>query len=95
MILSNQRYCPICDEDVYSTHRHDCKRCSCGNVMVDGGMEYLRHSGTGHSRCIVITDELCAALIEAVSDQTRNDLGKVCNIARVLRDKAGLNISNV
>jgi hypothetical protein len=30
--------CKQCNETVESTHRHDFKSCSCGNVSVDGGV---------------------------------------------------------
>lgn len=35
-------HCPVCEEVIYSRYRHDYKKCSCGNAMVDGGRDYLR-----------------------------------------------------
>lgn len=94
MILSNQRYCERCDEDIYSAHRHDYVVCSCGDVMVDGGMDYLKSSGSGINKSISITDEEYTLLMEAITDPTRNDLGHVCNLVRVLRDTFGVNLTN-
>ena len=34
--------CPKCKDTIYSVARHDCHHCSCGDVMVDGGFDYLR-----------------------------------------------------
>lgn len=41
-ILKNAVRCKICGDVIESKHVHDFKRCSCGNVAVDGGHEYLR-----------------------------------------------------
>lgn len=40
--LSNRAKCLICGEIIESTHRHDFKWCSCRNVAVDGGLDYLK-----------------------------------------------------
>ena len=34
--------CLKCGEIIESTYRHHFKECSCGNVFVDGGDDYLR-----------------------------------------------------
>lgn len=39
----NAVQCLVCGYIIESTHRHDNKRCKCGNAMVDGGLEYLRY----------------------------------------------------
>jgi len=41
-VLKNAAECPLCHEIIESTHRHDFKRCSCGNIVVDGGLDYLK-----------------------------------------------------
>lgn len=41
-ITRNAVQCLDCNNIIESTHRHDFKYCSCGNVAVDGGHEYLR-----------------------------------------------------
>lgn len=35
--------CPSCADLIYSRAVHDYHHCSCGEVMVDGGFEYLRY----------------------------------------------------
>lgn len=94
MILSNQRYCPNCEDRIYSRFRHDYQTCTCQQVMVDGGMEYLRHNGAGVDESIVITTEHFIQLLGAITDSSKNELGKICNIVRVLRDEMGINIGN-
>lgn len=42
MILSNKAQCKLCKDIVESKHRHDFKWCKCGQMYVDGGLEYLR-----------------------------------------------------
>lgn len=92
-ILSNQRRCTECGAEPFSAHRHDYATCSCGKVMVDGGMSYLRCSPAGEDMYIVITDESYYLLMKAIEDRSKNTLGKLCNVARVLRDHMGINIS--
>ncbi len=45
-IIKNAVKCLKCNEIIESNHRHDFKLCSCGNIAVDGGNEYLRRVGT-------------------------------------------------
>lgn len=41
-IIRNAAQCLLCGDIVESKHRHDFRRCSCGNIFVDGGREYVR-----------------------------------------------------
>ena len=34
--------CPRCFDVIYSRARHDYRKCTCGEVAVDGGLDYLR-----------------------------------------------------
>lgn len=53
VILSNQAQFIHCGDSIWSSHRHDYKECSCGKLMVDGGMDYIRRGGKpeDHSKC--------------------------------------------
>ena len=42
MIIRNRAKCLICGDVIESTYTHDFKWCSCGNLAVDGGHEYIR-----------------------------------------------------
>ena len=41
-ILRNVIKCNHCGDVIESKHRYDFKRCKCGCVEIDGGLEYLR-----------------------------------------------------
>ena len=43
-IIKNQVKCLSCGDIIESTHVHDFKWCSCKNVAVDGGKQYLRRN---------------------------------------------------
>lgn len=49
-ILHNRAKCLKCNDTIESTHRHDFKRCSCGNIAVDGGKDYLKRSAADPSK---------------------------------------------
>jgi hypothetical protein len=40
----NRAKCRKCGDIVWSTHRHDFTRCSCGAISLDGGYDYSRTS---------------------------------------------------
>lgn len=44
MITRNSARCLICDDEVESRQRHDFVTCSCGNLSVDGGKDYIRRA---------------------------------------------------
>ena len=43
-IIRNSVQCLKCADIIESKDRHDYVTCSCGNVSVDGGKDYLRRS---------------------------------------------------
>jgi hypothetical protein len=42
MIIRNAVKCLLCGDVIESKHCHDFVRCTCDNVAVDGGKDYLR-----------------------------------------------------
>ena len=95
MIISNQIRCVHCGDEPWSGTRHDFRYCECKKVAVDGGMEYLRRIGNPNDYVdisIVLSDKEVKWLSDAIEDPTKNTLGKLCNIARVLRDDMNINI---
>ena len=42
MIKVNKAKCLKCGDVIESSHRHDFVTCSCGNLSVDGGHDYLK-----------------------------------------------------
>lgn len=41
-MLINSAKCLRCGDVLVSEHRHDFATCSCGNLSIDGGPEYLK-----------------------------------------------------
>lgn len=46
-LIYNAVLCHVCGDLVSSRHRHDFRFCYCGNIAVDGGLEYIRRVGNG------------------------------------------------
>jgi hypothetical protein len=40
-IIRNAAKCLACGDEIESKHRHDYVTCSCGNVSLDGGRDWL------------------------------------------------------
>lgn len=83
-ILSNQVICKKCGDAPWSGSRHDFRPCKCGNVTVDGGLEYLRRLHNGGDWIDISIEwpvekyeETQAALSQTFID---GDLDKVCDI---------------
>jgi len=92
VIVSNQAECLKCGDKPFSAHRHDFKRCECGEIAVDGGDEYLRRLGNPNNMkdmSIIVPESLVSSLIEATQeaiDTKRNSRGIVYAILRRIRD---------
>lgn len=89
-ILSNSVKCNLCQDVIFSRYTHDYVTCECGNVSVDGGMDYLK-------RCCTIKDSYedisivwPTSLSEAITDvfkgATYTPFGLTCLVARTIRD---------
>ena len=46
-VTRNAVKCLKCMEIIESKNRHDFKFCGCGNIAVDGGLDYMRLVGKG------------------------------------------------
>jgi len=44
VLIYNRAKCLICGDILESFHVHDFKSCSCGNISVDGGLQYIKRS---------------------------------------------------
>ena len=92
MIIQNQAECLNCGDKPFSANHHDYKSCKCGQIAVDGGMDYLGRTGKiGFIRELSISFPEAAvkdarAEIEQAIENGRNSLGVLCAVARVLRD---------
>ena len=49
MITKNAVYCPKCEVEIESKHRHDFVWCPGRHIAVDGGKSYLKRTGDIYS----------------------------------------------
>jgi len=89
MIIQNQIKCNKCDDVIYSAHRHDYVSCKCGNCAVDGGIEYLRRTGSDYTdMSMSMPDaalEECIMALRWAKETGRNEMGAALAIIRALR----------
>lgn len=75
IIIKNMIRCKKCGDIIESRHRHDFVTCSCGEVSVDGGHDYLRRCFNEHdsyedlSQQKEITKEEYQKLLEEYKEQ--------------------------
>lgn len=62
-VVNNKVQCHKCNDIIESEYGHDFKSCSCGNIAVDGGKNYLRRVGNG------ITDRSYTDLSETYEEE--------------------------
>jgi hypothetical protein len=98
MLIQNQIKCLSCGDEIWSAHRHDYKTCSCGDVSVDGGMDYrkrsFRLSGQYKEQSIELPEETVNAAIAAVKwglETGRNERGIAYAVIRALNETGNLN----
>lgn len=51
-IVKNSAMCKDCKDILTSRYRHDFQMCSCGNLAVDGGHDYIKRSVKDSDRII-------------------------------------------
>lgn len=56
VVVVNKAQCKLCDDIIESTYRHDFKRCSCGEIMVDGGKDYIKRSVKSFDNLIELSE---------------------------------------
>lgn len=56
VVLVNKAECGVCGDVIESRHRHDYVRCSCGEIAVDGGKDYLKRSAKNFDNLIELSE---------------------------------------
>ena len=54
-IIVNAAKCLVCGDIIESVSHYDFKTCSCGNLSVDGGHEYIKRSWKDISKVIELS----------------------------------------
>ena len=59
-VIKNSAACSLCGEVIESKYRWDFVSCSCGEIFVDGGLDYLRRGAKNFDNFIdlSVTEEL-------------------------------------
>ena len=72
------KYCPKCEELIYSVSRHDYRTCKCGECSVDGGKDYFRCSVKGEDVKIdlITGEEVLPNSIKFIKSCKRGKNGK-------------------
>ena len=55
--MKNRAKCRLCNSILESFHRNDYVSCSCGEISIDGGSEYLRCSAKNWANFLRVDDE--------------------------------------
>ena len=42
-LIRNRVQCKVCGDIIESTHGHDFKYCTCREIFIDGGLNYIRY----------------------------------------------------
>lgn len=58
IIVRSRAQCMKCLDVIESKHRHDFVRCKCGNIFLDGGLEYVRYGASeiNAKNIVLLTD---------------------------------------
>jgi hypothetical protein len=55
--MRNRAKCKLCEEELESIHRHDWVQCKCGEIYIDGGLDYLRCGAKDWANFLRIEDD--------------------------------------
>jgi formylmethanofuran dehydrogenase subunit C len=58
-IIRNIARCMLCGDIIESKYRHDWQSCSCGEIFVDGGLDYLRRGANDFKNLIEMSESEC------------------------------------
>ncbi len=77
--MKNRAKCRLCQETIESFHRHDYVTCKCGEIAVDGGLDYWRCSAKSWDNFLRIDDEgnEIVPLIKDKEESTKEDIKSV------------------
>lgn len=80
-IVANSVRCNLCSDNIFSSHRHDMVSCTCGNISVDGGQDYLRRVGNmkDHVDTSIVMDlDEAVFIVETLADMREHTAGTDC-----------------
>jgi cytochrome b involved in lipid metabolism len=75
-IIRNSVKCHKCDTEVESKHVHHFISCKCGNIIADGGKEYLRRIGSALSDNSYTDTSIEEDVVKKNTSEIIADIGK-------------------
>jgi len=75
-LIVNKAICNICKDEIKSRHRHDFVVCTCGEISVDGGVDYARRVGNKYTETSLYSDAPHIKLRESIERGGRGIDGK-------------------
>jgi hypothetical protein len=86
--MRNRAMCKLCGDIIESFHRHDYVKCTCDQIMVDGGNDYFRCGAVDWDNFIRLDDDDNQVPIQVkekeqgnIDQQTPSDTGLAENIS--------------
>jgi hypothetical protein len=55
--MRNRAKCKLCGDVIESLHVHDFKRCKCGEIHIDGGLEYKKCGARDWANLLYLDDD--------------------------------------
>lgn len=71
-IMQNRAKCKLCGDILQSYHRHDYVKCSCGEISIDGGLDYLHCSAKNWENFLRIDDEGNEIVVKVIDEKDQN-----------------------
>lgn len=67
--MRNRAKCKLCHDILESFHRHDFVTCKCGEISVDGGLDYYKCSAKNWGNFLRVDDEGNEIVIKVESEE--------------------------
>jgi hypothetical protein len=84
--MRNRAKCKLCNEILESFHQHDYVTCKCGEISIDGGLQYLHAIAKNWSNFLRIDDEGNEIIVTVKSKEEAHE--------SIVKDNANSNKSN-
>jgi len=77
--MRNRAKCKKCESILESFHKHDYVTCKCGEISIDGGLEYYKASAIDFNNFLRIDDqgnEIIVSLLDKEPEEPHQQLSK-------------------
>lgn len=85
--MKNRAKCKLCGDILESFHRHDYIVCKCGEISIDGGLDYLKCSAKNWQNFLRIDDEGNEIIIKVIDqpekEQAPEEIKKLTRLEQI------------